>query len=217
MRPAVLLSTTIVCMLIYGLAWGGEDPVQVEYAQPLPRPQGGLGSTWYIPTAAEKEATKNWNEGELASGSMNVGSLAGPLARRVAWFGIIRDLTEDDQTHETRLLVEMQYFDGLTDIHQQIVSIYGAGDFRAVVPGTGHKFKKLGLVRICGKVVGEKEGLPVVASAYLRYWEWGLFAFMAYGEDKNKPAWTRLRKVDPDDAYSSDPDPAYYEQRLGKR
>lgn len=215
MRFAFSIALVIGFVSIAALA--EDQPARVEHSKPLPPHGESLGTKAYEPTPAEKAASKDWKEAELNSGSMGSETLQGPIGRRVAWFGIVRDVAEDDEKHETRLLVEMKFFDGLTDIHQQIVSIFGLGDFRATIPGTGHKIKKLALVRVLGKVTGEEKGLPVVSAEFVRCWDWGLFAFMDYGTDKSNAEWVKLRTVDPNDSYSSDPGPMYYEKLLGKR
>jgi hypothetical protein len=190
----------------------------VEHSKPLPRNGPGLGTTRYVMTPLEKLATKAWTKQELDSGSPNVHSLHGPIGRRIAWFGIVREVVEDKPKDETRLLVEMTYFDGLTDLHQQIVSLFGAGDFRVLVPGTGHRIEKLSLVRVYGKVVDERGGVPNVAAQFVRVWRWKLFAFMNYGEDRSNPQWVKLRKIGSGpEIYSSEPDELYYEERLGSR
>jgi hypothetical protein len=191
--------------------------VRVEHSKPLPPPGNSLGTTIYAPSPAEKLAVKDWTEEELSSGSPQTGSLKGAPGRHVCWFGIIRKITEDKPKKVTRLLVEMKYFDGLTDLHLQVVSISGAGDFQVAIPETGHQLKNLSLVRVCGKVSGEEAGLPVVTAEYVRDWDWGLFTFMPYGDDKSNPEWVKLRKVDPDNIYSSRPNPKFYEARLGMR
>ena len=83
--------------------------------------------------------------------------------------------------------------------------------------GTGHKIKRLSLARVYGKVAKQEGNIPQVACDYVRLWDWGLFTFMDYGKDKSNPKWVALRKVKPEDSYSSDPDRDYYEQRLGTR
>ena len=189
----------------------------VEHSQPIARTSDGLGTTKYRPTSLEKQATKNYSENELASGSPENATLKGQPGRRVAWFGIVRNVQEDKGKNETRLRVEMTYFDGLTDLHQQIVSLYGAGDFEAVIPGTGHGIEKLSLVRVYGKVAGETSGIPLVSAQFVRVWDWGLFAFMDYGQDKSDPQWVKLRKVEKLEFYSSEPNRRYYELRIGPR
>ena len=194
-----------------------QHKVYVEPSKPTSR--GDMLSTQaYTPTKLEKGATKDWTEKELESGSPEVQTLKGKNDRRIAWFGIVRDIKEDKQKKQTRVLVEMKYFDGMTDLHLQIVSLSGAGDFRVLIPGVGHKLKNLSLVRIYGKVTGEAEGVPLVSADYVRSWDWGLFAFMPYGRDNSNPKWANLRKVRVDDmrVYSSRPNRQYYEDRLGK-
>jgi hypothetical protein len=218
MRGAYWLAVWVCLFLGAALSHAADDPVRVEHSKPLPPPPANtLATQFYERSATEKEATKDWKESELQSGGPDTESLKEQVGQRRAWFGIVREADEDKEKNETRLLVEMKYFDGLTDTHLQIVSIFGAGDFRAVIPGIGHKLKKLELVRIYGKVSSEEGGLPVISADLVRSWDWGLFAFMPYGEDSGNSEWAKLRKSDPDDAYSSHPDQKYYEERLGKR
>jgi hypothetical protein len=154
---------------------------------------------------------------ELAANSGDVQSLEKFAGQRVAWFGIVRVVAEILGSSENELLVEMKFFDGLTDTHLQIVSIFGAGDFRVVIPGVGHKIPKLSLIRAYGKVEAKPGNVPKVAADYVRIWKWGQFAFMDYGEDHSNPQWVKLRNVAIDDIYSSRPNDRYYEERLGKR
>jgi hypothetical protein len=135
----------------------------------------------------------------------------------VGWFGILRGTTKDEKTGITTLTLEHKYFDGMTDLHQLVVSINGAGDFTAVVGRTKASLAPLSLVRVYGKVTKDKSGLPSVAAEYVRVWDWGLFAFMAYGKDKSNPAWLQSRKPAKDEEYSVHPTPEYYESILGKR
>ncbi len=213
----VLVAATLALSSAYVLA--NETPTHkvVEHSQPIARTSDGLGTTKYRPTSLETEATKDYTEDELASGSPENATLKGKPGRRVAWFGIVRNVQEEKGKNETRLKVEMTYFDGLTDLHMQIVSLYGAGDFEAIVPGTGHGIKRLSLVRVYGKVVGENAGIPLVAARFVRVWDWGLFAFMDYGQDKSEPQWVKLRKVAKLEIYSSRPNKQYYERRIGSR
>ena len=114
------------------------SPTQVESSKPL-APSPVLGTIGYAPTSSEKEASKGWTNEEMKSGSPDIDTLRGAVGRRVCWFGIVREIKEDKAKDETTLVLEMKYFDGLTDIHLHVVSIFGAGDFRAVLRGTGHK------------------------------------------------------------------------------
>jgi hypothetical protein len=111
----------------------------------------------------------------------------------------------------------MKYFDGLTDIHIQLVSFTGGGDFRASLPGTGLGIKHLSLVRVYGKVASEEKGLPRVDGEFAVHWDWGLFTFMNYGEAKGNQEWRKLCRVSVDDIYDPHPDQSFYEERLGER
>jgi hypothetical protein len=200
-----------------GTVWGDDSGVVVEHSKPIPRTRSGLGTTRYSRTPAEAKSTQAWSDAELKSGRPDTSSLKGLVGKRIAWFGIVREVVEETAKNETRLTVEMKYFDGLTDLHQQIVSIFGAGDFHVVIPGTGHAIKRLSLVRVYGEVASETDGIPTVAAQFVRVWDWKLFAFMFYGKDQSNPRWVKLRQVDTFSVYSSAPNEDYYELRLGKR
>lgn len=136
----------------------------------------------------------------------------------VGWFGIVRGLEYDAKTDRSTLKLEHKYFDGLTDLHIHIVSIYGAGDFEVSVPGKiePKDIPPLSLVCAYGKVGGDA-AKPVVQAEYLRLWDWGLFTFMDYGSDKSNPEWIKLRKVEGADVYSPRPDKDFYAKILGER
>jgi hypothetical protein len=220
---------TLVLVLTAGSPLFGRDEhvVLVEHSQPLPRDNSGggganLGTHPYVPMPDEAQAIKGWSEEELNSGSPETKSLYGRVGKRVAWFGIVRNVEEHKNRRETVLDVEMKFFDGLTDLHQQVVSLYGVGDFHVVIPGTGYRIKRLALVRVYGTVLREtgeheSDGVPVVSPEFVRVWDWKLFAFMRYGKDHSNPNWVKLRKMDESRIYSSHPDVAYYEQILGPR
>jgi hypothetical protein len=210
-----LIANALVVLLVARAAALDSPAVRVEHSKPLPRGQG-LGTMTYSLTDAEQAGTQGWKPEELSGANMSE-KLTGNLDKRIAWFGIIREIMEDKDSDSTRLLVEMKYFDGLTDLHQQIVSINGAGDFAVKIPGTGHKLKPLSLVRVYGKVASEKDGVPEVAADFLRSWDWKLFAFMPYGKDHGNPKWVKLRQIPEDDVYDANPREAYYEALLGKR
>jgi hypothetical protein len=227
-----LLTLTFVLTAGFPLYGRDEHVVLVEHSQPLPRGGPGLGTRAYVPLPDEAQAIKGWSEEELNSGSPETKSLHGRVGKRVAWFGIVRNVEEHKNRRETVLDVEMKFFDGFTDAHQQVVSLYGVGDFHVVIPGTGYRIKRLALVRVYGTVLndsglndsGEHEsgmrepgGVPVVSPEFVRVWDWKLFAFMPYGKDHSNPNWVKLRKMDESRIYSSRPDVAYYEQILGSR
>ncbi len=137
----------------------------------------------------------------------------------VGWFGIVRGNVFDESRGETRLRVEHKYFDGLTDLRLHIVSIYGAGDFDAVIPGklSAAEIPLLSLVCVYGVVSRSEGGRVELKPDYVRVWDWGLFAFMDYGTDKSRSEWVKLRSVSGPLVYSSAVDRTYYEERLGKR
>jgi len=211
------MTLALVLTAGYPLYGRDEHAVHVEHSQPLPRSGPGLGTRAYAPLPDEAQAIKGWSEEELNSGSPETKSLHGLIGKRIAWFGIVRQVEEHKNRRETVLDVEMKYFDGFTDAHQQIVSIYGAGDFHVVIPGTGYRIKRLALVRVYGTVERESDGIPVVSAQFVRVWDWKLFAFMPYGNDHSNPNWVKLRKMDESRIYSSHPDVPYYEQILGTR
>jgi hypothetical protein len=240
----VLALLTLTLVLTAGSpVWGrDEHVVLVEHSQPLPRDNSGggggnLGTRAYVPLPDEAQAIKGWSEEELNSGSPETKSLRGHVGKRIAWFGIVRNVEEHKNRRETVLDVEMKFSDGLTDLHQQVVSLYGVGDFHVVIPGTGYRIKRLALVRVYGTVlndavlndsvlndsvkhesgVREAGGVPVVSPEFVRIWDWKLFAFMPYGTDHSNPEWVKLRKMDESRIYSSHPEVPYYEQILGSR
>ncbi|MCL2648800.1 MAG: hypothetical protein FWD61_17675 [Phycisphaerales bacterium] len=215
----------------------------VEKSEPLPK-ANGLGTMGYSPTAKEKaylakvnEKSPNlWGEGggdeEAATqqattqpqatttqpgAAKKAYTLAGQKGKYVGWFGIVREIKWDPQARQTTLLLEHKYFDGLVDLHIQIVSIRGAGDFTVVANQELKDIPKLGLVRVYGTVKVETDGTVQVSPEFIRTWDWGLFSFMDYGVDHSNPKWVKLRKVDDSDVYSPSPNKRFYEQRLGKR
>ena len=219
MKHAFLLAVSLAVVTYVVSVRAEEHKVHVEHSQPLPR-----GDMRSAPSGIRRA---NWRRKQPKIGRRSNWDRARPRSRhsretRTAGSPGLASFETSRKTSRRsrlRLLVEMKYFDGMTDLHLQVVSLSGAGDFRAVIPGVGHKLKNLALVRVYGKVTGEAEGVPLVSATHLRSWDWGLFAFMPYGEDKSNPQWVKLRKVKADDmnVYSSSPDQQYYEDRLGKR
>jgi hypothetical protein len=222
------------------------DKVIVEVSRPL-RGGGGLGTMGYLHTekeapflkkvndespplwvnvrmppavgeakdpAKEKEEKKRKSEEARAKAY----SLIKQEGKYAGWFAIVREKTWDPNAKKTCLLLEHKYFDGLTDLHIQIASIYGAGDFAASVPGKAEEIPLLSLVRVYGPVSkGQRGGMASVDPEYVRVWKWGLFTFMDYGLDKSNPKWVKLRKVSGSDVYSPRPTKRFYEERLGKQ
>jgi hypothetical protein len=225
-----------------------EGPVVIEASRPMSNPEGGLGTKKYDPTRRElpflkkvdEEPVNHWTEikmppavGEKSDPVKEAArkkqleedrrkareySLTHQIGKYVGWFGVVREISWDTGKKETRLLLENKHYDNLTDLHIQVVSLYGAGDFASVLPSKAPGISHLCLVRIFGKVAKGEDGLPVVTPEYIRVWDWGLFTFMDYGLDKTNPKWLKLRKItDPDNVYSARPTKTYYENLLGKR
>jgi len=221
------------CVAVLGLCTSGHlpvacaqgpetaKPVVVEHVTEKPkRGGGGLGTTFYKPSAAEEPFYKKLGKDETTTGG-----LAGDydITKKdqvyVGWFGIVREVKEDKEHDQTVLLVEHKYFDGLTDTHILALSFNGSGDFRAMLPGVGHKIERLSLIKVYGQAAApEGEQPPMVQCEFARDWHWGAFTFlMAAGTQRGSEKWRKLNKVDLDDIYDPYPGNAYYEQRLGKR
>jgi len=191
-----------------------EKRVSFRSAVKLPKPSNMSDEEW---AKFQKEGEKQREKEQLKRIPVETYQLADQANEYVGWFGIVRESSTDEKTGVTTLTLEHKYFDGLIDLHQQIVSIYGAGDFVATLSKASTAVPKLSLVRVYGKVAKEKDGTVAVAAEYVRVWDWGLFAFMGYGKDKSNAKWVGLRKVSGDEAYSSRPSASYYEGLLGSR
>jgi len=180
----------------------------------LPKPTNMTDEEW---AKFQKEGEKQREQEKAKTIPQDKYQLADQAGQYVGWFGIVRESSKEEKTGVTTLTLEHKYFDGMVDLHQQIVSIYGAGDFTATISKASTAIPKLSLVRIYGKVAKRKDGTATVAAEYVRVWDWGLFAFMDYGKDKSNPKWIALRKVPGDKAYTSRPGASYYETLLGPR
>ena len=188
-----------------------------------PEGQGGaVGTVNYRATQQEQPFFGRLPPGEVITGSHAEDyDISTKDNVYVGWFGIVRQIEEDQTGHRTVLIVEHKYFDGLTDAHQQTVSFNGAGDFRATLAGTDHRIPPLSLVKIYGTVTKSQGSvLPRVDAEFVRCWRWGAFAFIsAYGMHRGKDAWRKQNQVALEEIYEAWPHPCehYYEQRLGKR
>lgn len=220
----VIASVAIACLLVQDAYTQGAQTAQqktlVENSQSLPGSSGrSLGTSSYEPTAMEKPFFSKLSAKEQTTGSMfDDYSITGKTGTHVGWFGIVRKIEENTTTQETRLLVEMKYFDGLTDTHIMALSFNGAGDFLATLGGVGLGIKPLSLVKVYGVVGREDKSIPLVKAEYVRQWDWGQFTFlMVYGSQKGNTQWKKLNKVDENHIYNPFPTPKYYEDRLGPR
>ncbi len=192
----------------------------VEMSPELPRPpRNTLGTRMYAFTEAETAFGEKLAEDEHVTGSMfQEYAITGKAGAYVGWFGIVRGIREDVERDQTRMLVEMKYFDGLTDTHIQCVSFNGAGDFVAILDGRDHGVRPLSLVKAYGTVASETDGVPRLECEYLRVWDQGRFTFMmAYGKQSGNVAFRKLNIIKLDDIYAPFPDERYYRLRLGRR
>ena len=218
----------LVSLIAFAITWPSlsfylhafQDDTPVEYVVEAERPRGGLSTVSYRPSDEEKPYFQ-----KLASSEVTTGGLAGDYSIRnhdaqyVGWFGIVRKITVDLERHETHLLVEHKYFDGLTDSHVQALSFNGSGDFEAILTGDEHELEELQLVKVYGKVSDKKvDGLPAIRAEFARVWAWGTFTFiMASGTQRGSEEWRKLNTIPLDDIYSSRPDDKYYVARLGPK
>jgi hypothetical protein len=139
-------------------------------------------------------------------------SLTGHVGEYVSWFGLLRKVEKSGADY--RLTIQNKYSTGMTDMHIQTVSVFGAGDFHAVVRAQNIELLPLVLVKVYGKVVSEKEGRPEVEAEYIRYWNWVYFNFSDYGKDKKLSAFDHDLDLSKIRIYSSGVDPYYYPARI---
>ncbi len=187
-----------------------EKPVDLWSQVQMPKPSNVSEAEW-----AKMQAEQGKAKDRLTPAAQY--RLADQAGKYVGWFGIVREQTWSEKNNATSMLIEHKYFDGMTDLHIQVVSLYGAGDFRVALPGRVANIPKLSLVAVYGKVSKKAAGMAQIDPEYVRVWDWGLFTFMDYGVDKSNPTWVKLRKVEGKDAYSPRPTRQFYEERLGKR
>ena len=181
----------------------------------------GLGTKSYEPRPNERAFLDRAPKEERVPGSMfEKYSIREKKETYVTWFGIVRKVTVEGKEEDAprTFLVENKYFDGLTDTHILALSFNGGGDFTVKVGRSKERIDPLVLVRVYGKVLEEKDGLPTLQAEYVRVWPWGAFTFIkAYGEDRSNPEWRKLCKVDLERIYSPFPNTRYYVDRLGPR
>ncbi len=216
-----MIALSLLCLL-------GQQATTIEVEPRIVfRPNSGLGTMDYAPRPAEKgfldraskeEQVPGPTEEEISGAKVQAYSIRGKKGTYVTWFGIVRRITAAGKEEDAprTLLVENKYFDGLTDTHILALSFNGGGDFGVEVGKSKEKIDPLALVRVYGKVVEEKDGLPTVRAEYVRVWPWTTFTFLdTYGEDRSNPEWRKLCKVDLERIYDPLPDGKYYVDRLG--
>jgi hypothetical protein len=168
----------------------GDKLIEVEKQKTLPHKDlEVLGTRGYGASKTEKPHLEALEPEDRVTGHILAKySIKDRVGQQVSWFGIVRkdrfvDPGKGKESRHHELTVEHKFFDGLTDLHQQIVSLGGGGDFKVLLPFTEKKlpFKMLTLVRFYGEVVSEKRGVPTLKVKFARVWPWNNFAFM---EDK---------------------------------
>jgi hypothetical protein len=186
-----------------------EAPINHWAGLEVPPPEGEK------PDAKQEAEDKKQQAEELAKAKAY--SLVGSAGKYVRWFGIVRGSSWNEAQQRTELLVQHCHSDGLSDLHIQVVSIHGAGDFRALVTNSAKDIPSLSLVCLYGNVSTGKDGVAEVPAEFVRVWDWGLFTFMPYGIDKTNPKWRALRQIKADEIYTPRPTQKYYQAVLGKR
>jgi hypothetical protein len=194
-----------------------QTPIEIQPVKEL-KPTGTLGTCSYKPTAMEAPYSARLSDAEKTNGGMLTKySIHGKTGTAVAWFGIVRGITQSAESGgETTLLIEHQYFDGMTDCHIMLVQWTGGGDFTAKLKVDPATIPALSLVRIYGTVTGEKLSVPEVRVDYIRVWPWRSFNFMDLtGNDHTNPRWRKVSKVSGMNVYSPYPNDNYYFNLLG--
>jgi hypothetical protein len=225
--------TTLLALAVLALSQApseAQEPqlIELEEQKQLPHePLSSLGTTFYQPSELEApHAEEVAPTLPRADTDPEEHPLLGRVGQKVAWFGIVREdrfvKARGERAAHHELLVEHKYFDGLTDLHQQIVHFAGAGDIEAQVPFAEKELPNelLTLVRCYGTVTAEKQGVPTLELEFVRVWPWNNFAFMDLGgpayPDRTNKRWRKGLDL-PDSVYSARPDTAYYERLLGTR
>ncbi len=187
----------LLVLLSSVVAYGG-TVVETEKVKPL-HPTGELGTCAYKATHSEDTYLKKVDPKERVTGSiMEPYSIRNKQDMYVSWFAIVRGVSTDAKDAQRRqLLLEQKYFDGLTDCHIMLASVSGSGDFIANVEREGNEsIPMLSLVRVYGKVTGNREGMPVVEAEYIRVWPWFTFTLTDIGpEERGNPKWRKLCRL----------------------
>jgi hypothetical protein len=189
----------IVTSLIVSTLCLCQTQIEVEEVKEL-KPSGSLGTCGYRATDREKALLERLPSSERTTGSFmdkHEYTIRGKVKKYVSWFGVVRasSPTKGDD-HGRDLLIQQQYFDGMTDCHIMLISNAGAGDFVARLTSTSEAVPLLSLVRVYGIVVEQENGVPRVSANYLRVWPWFTFTFTDLGpQDHSNPEWAKYCKI----------------------
>ena len=195
-----------------------QTPIDVQPVKDLDR-TANLATCDYRPTLKEAPYFKKLSQAEQITGSgIAEYSIHGKQGRYVSWFGVVRGVL-DAKPGASTLLLEQKAFDGFTDCHIMLVALAGSGDFHATfVPGK-ETIPPLSLLRVYGRVTGEKNGVPEMTGEYLRVWPWLTFTFTDLGPSNNgNPEWARLCQLCKlgGRIFNPFPDEKYYLGTLGE-
>lgn len=183
--------------ILFALLFSGPSFCQTPmYVQPVKelKPTGILSTCGYSPVAPEAPFYAKLDPSERETGSfLKRYDIHHKKGKFVSWYGVVRGISPAQQGGEKySLLLENKYFDGMTDCHIMLVSESGSGDFVAHVDGNAGTIPALSLVRVYGKVIDEKNGMPEIASEYIRVWPWFTFTLTYLGpEDHGDPRWAK--------------------------
>ncbi len=188
-------STVVLTIFAVSTFCIGQTKIDVQEVKEL-KPTGTLSTCGYTPVEHEKEYLQRLASSEQSTGSFmdkQPYQIRGKVKKYVSWFGIVRAVTPaKGNNHETEVLIQQRYFDGLTDCHIMLVSNAGAGDFVAQINSSDVAVPSLSLVRVYGTIVEERGGVPHVAADYVRVWPWFTFTFTDLGpEDHSNPEWAK--------------------------
>jgi len=195
-----------------------QTPINVQPIKDV-RPDGTLSTCNYVPVASEAPYLGRLSQDEKTNAATfgDGYSIHGKTGTNVSWFGIVRGISAAQTGDEVTLLAQHHYFDGMTDCHIMLVAKTGDGDFEAKLKVDPARIPALSLVRIYGRVTGERSGVPEVAVDYIRVWPWLTFTFTDLaGPDHSNPRWWQASQVKPgDQIYMPYPNQNYYRKVLG--
>ncbi|MEE9394517.1 MAG: hypothetical protein V3W41_18640 [Planctomycetota bacterium] len=220
----ILNSLALAIVMIAGLSTLGlgqsGDATPVEFVpNRATAPPTMLGTNSYKPSAMEKpflDAVTKEEKHDFAL--LKKYDIAKRDGVDIAWFGIVRVISENKGAGTTELVIEHKYFDGLTDLHLQIVSFNGSGDFKATLRGLDLGIRELALVRVYGKASAKNDVVSIPKVVFVRHWDWGSFSFMGgFGVQRGSRKWRKHLSAKVKKIYSSNPDENYYVERLGPR
>lgn len=138
--------------------------------------------------------------------------LSDEIGEYVGWYGIVTHIESTE--FGSILTIQNKYSNGTTDCHIQTISLYGAGDFKALVDTDDLKLLPLALVKVYGTVRESETGDLLVEAELIRFWRWLSFNFSDYGLDSSLSKTYRNMDISSLKIYSSSPNGQYYIDRI---